>query len=227
VSLGIAAWIASTVSHAGETRWVDGSRGWATIDVLQWVESGTFLPAALLDDTASNVPAGNLERIVVGNTGVPVPATGQLPAFAVSEVLPPHWAQPSVWRTGRHGPAAFAALGNGWEPRDFAGRPATDRRASTWDNGSEARIAMFPSGVAGGAGTPSRASALPDLRLLRIEQQTAPGQAFDVGSSATIDGRYTMVLRVISPPDGHLVFTVPVADDTAFFRLYPLSGQTP
>jgi len=222
LAIGIGAAGFGALAVADDVRAVAGVPGFAAIGILQWIDPPTGLPVALFADPFGRLPAIVQDRIVIGDPGTADFSTGQVPLLVASEVLPAYWEQPCVWKTARRGPAGFAGRMGPWAARDFAGIPATDRRASEWDNGSEARVVWF----AAGNGTGSQGRTAPAVvlapRELHVEMLVEPGRAFDVLSSTDVGGPYAAVSRVISGPDGHLVFTVPVVDDIGFFRLFPL-----
>jgi hypothetical protein len=221
MALAVAAAGFGSAAVAGDLRAVAGISGLAADGVVQWIEPETAFPVALFDDPFARLPDAVQDRIVVGDPGSATYTAGQVPRMVAEEVLPAYWEQPGIWSMAGRGPTAYAGGLGLWQPRDFAGIPATDRRASEWDNGSEARVAQFPAETVGGTTRPPAPAFVPVPRGLRVEMQTEPARVFGVGSSPDLGGHYVELTRVVSGSDGRLVFTVPIAGDAGYFRLFP------
>lgn len=110
-------------------RWTaEGATGWTL-----YTPGSRQAAALLLDPRQRLAQSGGAGVLQVEFTGTD--ATTGLPTATVLERRPEAWVQPSIWQEFLRGPSLASGLGLGGRAgrREWAGRPATDRRGDELD----------------------------------------------------------------------------------------------
>jgi hypothetical protein len=141
-------------------------------------------------------------------------ATG-LPRLRLADPLPEFWVQPASWRPFVRGPEGYSGMGTEVRARDWAGIPATDRRAYRLDPGL--RKAPTLSSVAPpGAGL---------LRLggstgaFRLTWNGVAGRVYQLYYTADLGRPFQLVDILIASEDGEAQFALPTLGSSGFYRV--------
>lgn len=212
--LAMSALCLAASGSAGDGLAIAGRAG-TTLDDgrTEWLQAFDGSLGAWVLDPAGQVPGGDGDRIVLGETLLDASAT--VPVLEIREVLPAAWAEPAVWSRRLRGPSAFAGLRTSWEPGTFAGIPASDRRAGVNDGGP--LRAFQPSVVEAGSLGPVSIMATRDGWTLLA---TAPmGRAVTLLRAEFLSGPYHIAGEAAAGREGVVLFTTWMRGETAFFRM--------
>ncbi len=166
-----------------------------------------------LPETGTGIVVGILERT----------PTNELPTLHAEDALPSFWRQPSVWGFAQQGPAAFA--GRGREPgfREWAGRPAFDRRGSPLDPGwSTPFVSSGPSGSDGP--TPGRLGARREGATVVLTWSVRGGRRYAVEFSRSLEGAFSELRAVDAPRDAMMSLSLPLEGGQGYYRIAELSS---
>lgn len=219
---GIACWAIAwgLVSGAGaaETPLAVAGRPGTTVGattVLRDPVDGTAI--ATLEDPSSQLPS-DIRPLVLQTTGVDA-GPGTAPALRVVDVLPEFWAEPAVLNHFLKGPGAASGFGNEIRPRDWAGIPATDRRAYPMDAGLRS-VELAPSFTIPSNIGRVRVSYLPRQIVLTFDGLGA--HAYAVHYTTALTRPFTVVTSLISADSRPQTVVLPASDEAAFFRVVEL-----
>jgi hypothetical protein len=205
-----------TVVHGGGPLAVVGQPAASYEGVTLLLDPLECAPVALLRDATNLLPPGRRSLTLHGIQDDSVSAG--VPVFRVTDALPEFWAEPAVWQHFRAGPAAYSGMGRELRTKDWAGRPFTDRRAYTLDNGLPARRtagALSPPGVGvlelsvGGAS-------------LSLAWEGVGGRIYSLEYSEDLNLSFRNLRIWIAPADGRLNLELRADAVAGFYRLVEL-----
>ena len=175
-------------------------------------------PVALLEDPFSRIPANGQSRVF--QTEAVTPADSSFPRLRVVDALPEFWAQPSIWRHFTKGPGAASGFGREIGARDWAGRPATDRRAYPLDPGLHSVALAGPNSTPPGVGLITVTYGATGL-LLRWNGIV--GRAYGLQFTPTLTRPFTSAGLVVGEATGPQIFPLPLAGSAGFYRIVELT----
>lgn len=195
---------------AAEPRAVAGT--WERVGTNDWLvrDPLTARPVALLDDPFgmfSTDGTGIIEGLYESHS----PGLGVASASGVS---PEFWAQPSAWGRIHQGPAAYSGFGTDAGPREWAGRPDFDRRASHLDPGwRDEELADAPSSGAGTIHIQFNAASL------KVLWHALPGRIYTVEFTPSLNKPFQPVQTLGSVGEGETAVELPVGSAEGFYRI--------
>jgi hypothetical protein len=179
---------------------------------MDWMLRDPFsgYPMALLDD--------RFQRLLPSQAGI-IQGTHKenssgLPVLVVGDVSPEFWAQPSAWKMFQRGPSAYSGFGNDISPREWAGRPASDRRAYALDPGPKQYVPIPRSTE--GVGLIQIQIAAGSV-LLRW--QARPGRIYVIESTAALGKSFEPLQTMSSLEEGPVVLQLPRTSAHQFYRV--------
>ncbi len=210
-------WVVAVVmaaAHPGiavELRAVAGK--WEPTGGSDWVlrDALTRRPVALVEDAFG--------RLAVGGSGVIQGALDSnlegLGILTVYDVSPEFWAQPSVWNTFQRGPSGFAGFGRDAGPREWAGRPAFDRRADALDPGWQ---------VVGNSSAPVSAPATSlgiqaNPGSLVLHWPAPRGHLYVIESAPSLDQPFQPFKTFGSVAEGEISVVLPTDSQQGYYRV--------
>jgi hypothetical protein len=186
--------------HIGETNEIH----WVLRDPL----SGD--PMALLDDRFGRLSASGGSGIIQGTRDE---SGSGSPVIIVEDVSPEFWAEPSAWKMFQRGPSTYSGFGNDLGPREWAGRPDSDRRAYALDPGSK-QYDPAP---------PLTEGVVIEIQLspgsVRLRWQARPGRIYVVESTPALGQLFQPLQTVSSLEDGPVVLQFPRTSARRFYRV--------
>lgn len=173
---------------------------------------------ATLEDPSSLLPEAPRSMVLQTTTSTLI--TGKTPVLRVLDVLPEFWAEPAVWGHFLKGPGAASGFGNEILPRDWAGRPATDRRAYPLDAGLRSVELAESFSIPFTLGT-LHINYLRSGILLSFTGRAA--HAYAIQYTAALTRPFSVIQTVISPDSSSQTAVLPILGGSGFFRVVELT----
>ncbi|HMJ92056.1 MAG TPA: hypothetical protein VK530_19700 [Candidatus Acidoferrum sp.] len=167
----------------------------------------TGQPVALLEDSSAwlwSAGSAVLQGAVSENPGA-------LAIVRVEDALPEFWADPSVHN--RMGPTVFSGFGKDAGPREWAGRPAFDRRAYALDPGWELQSALAP---------PASSGVNIQITIsnsVTLHWHALPGRVYGVDFTPSLNQPFQTVRTNGSPTEQNMSVTLPLNTVHGFYRI--------
>jgi len=173
---------------------------------------------ALIDDPNLVLPPER--RQVVLETEVESASGAAVPRLRVVDSLPEFWAQPSVWRHFTKGVGAASGFGRDLQPRDWAGRPASDRRAYPLDRGIAKTL--LPEGLPTQPGI-GAITLTANARTVFIQWNGVVGHTYSLQFTPTLLRPFAATGPVIAQTPGVQTVSLPLPGEAGFYRVVELT----